>query len=57
MQEMHMEHDGFMTGMLLGGALVALVPTLLMVGVGIYALRRHRAQRRAAPVRVQSREV
>jgi uncharacterized protein (DUF2062 family) len=52
-----MEHHGFMTGMLIGGALVALVPTLLMVGVVVYALRRYRAQRRVAPAPVQSREV
>lgn len=52
-----MEHDGFMTGMLIGGALVALVPTLLMVGVAIYALRRYRAQRRDAPASARSREV
>ena len=52
-----MEHDGLMTGMLIGGALVALVPTLLMVGVAIYALRRHRAQRRDDPISAQSREV
>jgi hypothetical protein len=42
-----MDHNGFMTGMLLGGALVALVPTLLVIGVGIYILRQHRAQSRA----------
>jgi uncharacterized protein (DUF2062 family) len=41
-----MDHDGFMTGMLWGGALVAMVPTLLVIGVGVYALRQHRAERR-----------
>lgn len=41
-----MDHHGFMTGMMLGGALVAAVPTLLVIGVGIYVLRRHRAQHR-----------
>lgn len=40
-----MDH-GFMTGMMLGGALVALVPTLLVVGVCVYALRQRRAQQR-----------
>jgi hypothetical protein len=39
-----MDH-GFMIGMLLGGALVALVPTGLLVGVCVYALRQRRAQR------------
>jgi uncharacterized protein (DUF2062 family) len=52
-----MDHDGFMTGMMLGGVLVALVPTLLVIGVGIYVLRQHRAQRRAAAEAAQTREV
>jgi hypothetical protein len=42
-----MEHDGFMTGMMLGGALVAAIPTLLVIGVGVYVLRQHRARLRA----------
>jgi hypothetical protein len=42
-----MDHHGFMTGMLWGGALVASVPTLLVIGVGIYVLRQHRARNRA----------
>jgi hypothetical protein len=41
-----MEHHGFMTGMLLGGALVAAIPTLLVIGVGIYMLRRQRVRAR-----------
>jgi uncharacterized protein (DUF2062 family) len=52
-----MDHDGFMMGMLIGGALVALVPILLVVGVGIYAFRHHRAQQRDEPSRAQTREV
>jgi hypothetical protein len=42
-----MDHNGFMVGMLLGGALVASVPTLLVIGVGVYVLRQHRARTRA----------
>ncbi|MEX1181725.1 MAG: hypothetical protein WEF86_00715 [Gemmatimonadota bacterium] len=41
-----MDHDGFMIGMLLGGALVAAVPTILVVGIGIYVLRLQRARQR-----------
>jgi hypothetical protein len=41
-----MDHHGFMTGMLLGGILVAAVPTLLMIGVGIVVLRHYRNERR-----------
>lgn len=52
-----MEHDGFMTGMLVGGALVALVPTLLAVGVGVFIVRQQRAHRRAEADRAQIREV
>lgn len=52
-----MDHDGFMTGMLLGGVLVALVPTLLVVGVGVYALRQHRAQQRSRIDAVRTGEV
>jgi hypothetical protein len=42
-----MDHHGFMTGMLLGGALVAAIPTLLVIGVIIYVLRQRRARTRA----------
>jgi hypothetical protein len=52
-----MDHDGFMTGMLLGGALVALVPTLLVIGIGIYALRQHRSNQRSRIDAAQTREV
>jgi hypothetical protein len=41
-----MDHHGFMIGMLLGGALVALVPVLLFGAAGIYMLRQYRMQRR-----------
>ncbi|CAN5881492.1 hypothetical protein BH23GEM9_BH23GEM9_26230 [soil metagenome] len=40
-----MDHHGFMIGMLWGGALVASVPTLLVIGIGVYVVRQHRAQR------------
>lgn len=52
-----MDHDGFMTGMILGGALVAMVPTLLVVGIGVYALRQHRARQRSQANAAQTREV
>jgi hypothetical protein len=53
-----MNHDGFMIGMMWGGALVALVPTLLVIGVGVYVLRQHRARQRAdAAVSAQTEEV
>ena len=52
-----MEHDGFMTGMLLGGALVALVPTLLVIGVAVYVVKQQRAERRAQSESAQTREV
>lgn len=42
-----MEHHGFMTGMLLGGVLVALIPTLIVIGVAIYIVRQQRARTRA----------
>ena len=41
-----MDHHGFMTGMLLGGILVASIPTLLMIGVGIVVVRHYRNERR-----------
>ena len=41
-----MDHNGFMTGMMWGGALVASVPTLLVIGIAVYALRQHRARTR-----------
>lgn len=43
-----MDHHGFMVGMLIGGALVAAVPTLIVVMVGIHVLRHYRAQRRSS---------
>lgn len=43
---MPMDHNAFMTGMLWGGALVASVPTLIVIAVAVYILRQHRAQRR-----------
>ena len=52
-----MDHDGFMTGMMVGGALVAMVPTLLVVGIGVYALRQHRASRRNQANAERTREV
>lgn len=42
-------HDGLMVGMFWGGLLVAAVPILLTVGIGIYVLRRHLAERRPDP--------
>ena len=42
-----MQHDSFMTAMMWSGALVASVPTLLVIGVGVYVLRQHRARKRA----------
>jgi hypothetical protein len=41
-----MDHHGFMVGMLLGGALVALVPALLFGAAAIYMVRQYRMQRR-----------
>jgi hypothetical protein len=52
-----MDHHGFMTGMLLGGALVASVPTLLVLGVGLYVLREHRARKRDAGAGAETEEV
>ncbi|HEX6133331.1 MAG TPA: hypothetical protein VFZ24_05195 [Longimicrobiales bacterium] len=52
-----MEHDGFMMGMMLGGALVALVPTGLVVGIAIHVVRRQRAQRREESEGTSTREV
>lgn len=52
-----MDHQGFMTGMLLGGALVAAVPTLLVIGVAIYVLRQHRARQRVEAVAARTKEV
>lgn len=46
-----------MTGMLLGGALVAAVPTLLVIGVAIYVLRKHRARQRDAVLADRTKEV
>jgi hypothetical protein len=43
-----MDHERFMIGMLWGGALVAAVPTLLVISVGVYMLRQYRAERRRA---------
>ena len=40
-----MDH-GFMVGMMLGGLLVAAVPTALTVGVGIVIVRHYRNERR-----------
>jgi len=51
-----MDHDGFMTGMLLGGALVAAVPTALVIGVAVYVVRQHRSNRKE-PDSAQTREV
>lgn len=36
-----MQHDGLELGMFLGGLLVAAVPISLMIGVGIYVLKRY----------------
>lgn len=38
--------DGLMVGMFWGGLIMAAVPILLTLGVGIYALRRHLRSRR-----------
>jgi hypothetical protein len=34
-------HDGLMTGMFWGGLIVAAVPISLVLGVGIYVLKRY----------------
>ncbi len=39
------QHDPLMTGMFWGGLLVAAVPILLTIGVGIHVLRRWREER------------
>ncbi|HUF51783.1 MAG TPA: hypothetical protein VMN60_13235 [Longimicrobiales bacterium] len=39
-------NHGLMMGMLWGGLLVAAVPTLLLIGVGVVILRHYRAERR-----------
>lgn len=41
-------NDGLRLGMFLGGLLMAMVPITLTVGAGIWALRRHRRDRREA---------
>ncbi|HEX6306614.1 MAG TPA: hypothetical protein VFZ69_00430 [Longimicrobiales bacterium] len=46
-----------MTGMLLGGVLVALVPTLLVIGIGVYVVRQQRARRREESGGTHTREV
>lgn len=43
-----MENEGLRLGMFFGGLIMASVPVTLGVGLGIYALRRHLAQRAAA---------
>jgi hypothetical protein len=42
------EHDGLMVGMFWGGLLVAAVPILLTLGIGIHVLLRWRASREGA---------
>ena len=49
-----MNHDAFMQGMMLGGLLVAAVPILLTVGIGIYVFRQYRDARRRGPPRADS---
>lgn len=39
------EHDPLMVGMFWGGLIVASVPILLTVGIGIYVLRRYLRER------------
>ncbi len=51
-----MDHsDGLMIGMFWGGLLVAAVPILLTLGVGIYVLNRWRRDRAAATERSDDR--
>lgn len=52
-----MDHHGFMIGMLWGGALVASVPTLLVLGVGLYVIREHRARRNREDTGADKEEV
>jgi hypothetical protein len=41
-------HDGLMIGMFWGGLLVASVPILLTLGVGIFVFQRWRRERRGS---------
>lgn len=52
-----MDHDRFMLGMLLGGALVALVPTLIVIAVVVHVVRSLRARPGSVSEVVQTREV
>ena len=52
-----MDHNTFMIGMMWGGALVAAVPTLLVIGVGVYVLRQHRARKRMEAAVARTEEV
>ena len=49
-----MDHEGLMQGMLLGGLLVAAVPILLTVGIGVYVFRQYRAAQRRGPPHADS---
>jgi hypothetical protein len=45
--------DGLMIGMFWGGLLVASVPILLTLGVGVYVLRRYLEARREEPSQLE----
>lgn len=44
-----MEHEGLRLGMFWGGLLVAAVPILLGIGVGVFVLRRYWISRTSRP--------